>query len=911
MRGEPNQTPMLIQIAGDSSTSESEGPPTPESSTSDGQAGMVQHQGDDDGSLDVDFQTASQHVRMDEKKGRGRKGLTIDTGSGREAHNMEDPSVHIERARSPYSHRPPPRGDTKPQPAVQVLSPQPINSPGCETPRALEPHLLPKSHQVGLVGGSHAGNVKQAGGGHATNGPPDPASSGLKRPLRPVLERRASAMPQLGTCSSATAARARYVENSSDESDRELYTKLRARSGQLTSDALPRAEAGSYFDSPPRQHERSHTRAAMDPNNPYTEHATGTYFNRDSLLNGPALQHLSTVLEGQHQHQRLASPRASPQVSPQASRSGTPTPSPPQTPAIRNHKRSSTVEIYQNNSPTAARYSSPASSRPSSPKPGLQNLPARPHEHDKPRTMTSAHRRTSSGSAQMVLPQSLTSYRYDRSGSYSSQDAREQTGRKASYASDSTKEPTMLQPKRIDQRHRKPSSEDLRKALPLISTKEAVLHQDFDALKSPRSKSRSGPYVPVTAGATLGANLADGGGKSHRSRSIAPENPSNHRHRSRSRAASDAKAVRSSSVNPRKTKPCSDQDDLMFLPACPRPEPVSGYDDWYCLEQNTSMLICPNCRNGIFGRDYERAFYRAAEPKRGQKVHCAMNNPWIRLASMASFQNKRPNLRDLRDLTDISYEEPPCPKSTPSSECYWYHLRDSETSRTFADFQVCSHCVYSLELLYPGLGDIFHATSNGKDAKKGQLKDKEPHVCSLRSDEARFGKYLDSLINMDESARKSKSKPSTSDFIWEIKWLTIISPCNGAAVHYGQDMHCHPDCPELTICEECYYKTVRPALKSISRRDTRHFARGIGYEAKEIVGPSTCKLYSARMKQLFREAVEDDDFEYLKKAVEKRHLLLKDLEEARMALAKKPHEEKLKGDVEYFEGKLEKLGRRH
>ena len=323
------------------------------------------------------------------------------------------------------------------------------------------------------------------------------------------------------------------------------------------------------------------------------------------------------------------------------------------------------------------------------------------------------------------------------------------------------------------------------------------------------------------------------------------------------------------------------------------------------------MLVCPDCRNSIFGHDYDRDFYRAAEPKRGEKILCAMNNPWIRLACLSSFREKRHATRMLDYLTEITDEEPPCPKSIPSSECYWYQVRDSETSRTFADFQVCSHCVGSLEALYPKLEDMFHASSHGKDAKKGKLKDSEPHVCSFRSDDSRFGKYLDLLIPMAENAKKTGTLPSTSDFIWEVKWLTVISPCNGAAVHYGQDMHSHPDCPNLTICEECYYKVVRPSLKLVSRKDTRHFVRDITPEAKEIVGPSTCKLYSARMKQVFTEAVEESDFEYLKKAVEKRHGLLKDLEEAKMALAKKPLDEKLKGDVVYYEGKLEKLGRRH
>ena len=294
-----------------------------------------------------------------------------------------------------------------------------------------------------------------------------------------------------------------------------------------------------------------------------------------------------------------------------------------------------------------------------------------------------------------------------------------------------------------------------------------------------------------------------------------------------------------------------------------------------------------------------------------------MNDPWVRLACLDSFKRDKVNTRLLDMLAEVSQEELPCPESQLEDDRTWYHLRDDETGRDFKHFHICAHCVCSLEAIYPRLGDMFHRS---KDLKKD-----EPRVCNLRSDVTRFGKYLNSFVTMAAEAESlpKNAIPPTSDFIWEVKWMTVISPCNGSAVHYGQDMHSHPDLPQFTICEECYYKTVRPLLKTVPRPNSSsfsnnnkasdsdtHFIHRITPEAKEIVAGSTCKLYSPRMQQIFEVSVRDNDWEYLSKAVKKRNDLLMDLEEAKTALARGNDEEARK-EVEYLRGKWEKLEKKH
>lgn len=304
----------------------------------------------------------------------------------------------------------------------------------------------------------------------------------------------------------------------------------------------------------------------------------------------------------------------------------------------------------------------------------------------------------------------------------------------------------------------------------------------------------------------------------------------------------------------------------------------------------------------MFGRGYERSFALRAEPKRGQKIHCAMNDPWVRLACLDAFGKRRKLTSMLSDLAEVTQEEPPCPEYRLSEKCSWYHLRDSDTGRDFQDFQVCSHCVWSIDAIYGDLADIFIRSKNLKE---------EPRSCSLRSDVHRLGKYLNTLVAMEDEAKRTGIKPPpTSDFIWEVKLLTVIDKCKGDEVHYGQDMHSHPDLPQLTICEECYYKQVRPILKN-TPRDSRHFVRKINSEAKEIVGGASCKLYSPRMKQIFEIACKENDWKYLEKAVKKRNGLQQDLEEAKMIYHKKPQDTEAKEEMEYLLEKWRKLERRH
>ena len=908
---------MLIQIAGDYGSPRTDGSPVLDDSLTDGRTGDVHILGN--GAKRHDKQASSDSLKhrlatkapqpREESRGR-REGLTVNTEIGRSASTGAVPQPEYERARSPYLFHPPP--NSKPNhnraSADCLLSPEPIS------PR---PNGSGGGHQNVQFRRHPVCDTKSR---KDSDNNSNRARDGQQRPLRPVrptMERRASAMPQLGGPAPTSAARSRYVENSSDESDHDKYTKIPSRSGQFTPDTAP-IQPSSYFDSlrpsevdfGPKHQANSPPRTPLSP-----EHTKGTFFNRETLLNGPALQHLSTLLEGNHlahTDQRRASPRPSPQPSPRASPTASPYSSPPRTPPEGHYRRSYTVESLRKDVPNS-RASSPLSSRQSSPKAIAQTFSQRQMDHKAaPRPSISQSSRTSTSDAATlkrpnvshgphvdIRSPSPVPSKNDNASSRDDLMPRYQSGRQTSYQSSTTKAVPSLQPIHPHQRQRSASNAtDLRSGLSPLSTNPPAPVQSAGTPTNSRLRSRQESYTPTTPAATLGTDLLESG-SSGRSRSTAPGTSSHHRHRSRSRAGSTSElAQRSRSSAPFQVVPASDQTQPVMLPQCPRPEPVAGFDDWQTLDEYPSMAICPDCRRNIFGSGFERAFQHRSESKISQKTFCSLNDPWIRLACLLTFSKQRKDTRLLGHLAEVSMDEPPCPQSRPADDRAWYHLRDSETNQDFQDFQVCSHCVCSLETIYPVLGHMFHRS---RDLKK------EPRVCSFRSDVHRLGKYLNHLVAMADEAKTTGTKPATSDFIWEVKWMTVISPCKKSALDYGGDWHTHDDLPGFTVCEECYFTVVRPIVKSSRSR----LASEITPHATEIIGSASCKLYSPRMKQIFETACRDKDFEYLRKAVVKRNDLQQDLEQAKMELQRTPADRQAKEDAEYLLNKWKKLERRH
>lgn len=296
------------------------------------------------------------------------------------------------------------------------------------------------------------------------------------------------------------------------------------------------------------------------------------------------------------------------------------------------------------------------------------------------------------------------------------------------------------------------------------------------------------------------------------------------------------------------------------LPACPRSDPIDGYDDWYTVIGATNIDFCPDCIETLFERTVFRPHFRRSLPRNlNTKVRCAFGSPWIRLAWLLTLQQQRTDLSLLKDLAEIEDTTAPCPGAVQTAQS-WYGLRDPD-GLFVRDFHVCFGDVKKIELLLPTLSRTF--------VKLPQRASYEKRTCAIRTDSNRFSAYLDALVLTHERALSSHKEADPMPFIELVERKTRLQECTRDVMLIGALWHFCPDVPTLTVCEDCFESVVEPEIKknsSVARKFNRTrqpvYGEGIG---------SSCQLYSRRMRKVFQRAVEDSDFKYIaRKSKERR-----------------------------------------
>ncbi|KAL6719492.1 hypothetical protein ACLMJK_003732 [Lecanora helva] len=296
------------------------------------------------------------------------------------------------------------------------------------------------------------------------------------------------------------------------------------------------------------------------------------------------------------------------------------------------------------------------------------------------------------------------------------------------------------------------------------------------------------------------------------------------------------------------------------LPKCPRPQPVAGYDDWYTLRENHSFAICPTCRDGVFGHSIPHSLQPRSDAS-SRKTSCDLNNPWVRLA----LSLRGPDVKILSALSDVSAKERSCPGDELASRD-WYRLEDAESGKHISGFNACPHCVHSLETLLPAWQKVFYRS------RSHEIKER---FCGLRASPHRFGDYLNMMIESAQEADRKKKHPHTASVCELAKQLAAIDDCPKDRMFPRKAWHIHPHLPEFTICQECYENVVYPIVLSGSS-----LAAKIDKKPHQFPNPETevcCHLYSPRMRKVFREACEDEDYDHLRHTVHKRHMLQQDI----------------------------------
>lgn len=305
---------------------------------------------------------------------------------------------------------------------------------------------------------------------------------------------------------------------------------------------------------------------------------------------------------------------------------------------------------------------------------------------------------------------------------------------------------------------------------------------------------------------------------------------------------------------------------LALLP-CLRSSPVAGHTDWYTLVGNSSFSICPSCRRTVFGAGYENYFKPSRPDTSDSKRRCDMSTPWMRMVLLVTMTAKRPDPKLLYGMADIIVNELPCPAKRLTAGS-WFRVVSPEDGKQVSGFNVCPCCVRNIETVFPALSGVFQKS-------KSRHPDQE-RSCDLRADSKRFAKYIDVLESMAKQAQEFKRAPNMLRFADLAEKMAAIPECSRDDMLLDQYWHTVPHIPELTVCEDCYHEVVRPAAREgyslaaeFSRKPYRTGPRDVGV---------SCQLYSARMRNTFREACRRNDVAWLKSVAMQRHQIEADLQ---------------------------------
>ncbi|TVY12975.1 hypothetical protein LARI1_G008454 [Lachnellula arida] len=294
------------------------------------------------------------------------------------------------------------------------------------------------------------------------------------------------------------------------------------------------------------------------------------------------------------------------------------------------------------------------------------------------------------------------------------------------------------------------------------------------------------------------------------------------------------------------------------LPSCPRTNYTRGRNDWLTLPNCPSFDICPSCfTSSIAPTDFRTHFVPAPRRPADAAVLCDFGvSPWYRIAWLLTLKEKRQTLKLFYGLANIAANEPPCLGKHEAAR-KWHSIIDPKTGSDIYNFDVCYSCVKSVEVLLPAMKGVFVRT----DSHGPSLR-----VCDLRFDSPRFIQYFDALEIAADRADYHDKDPDTRELASLARRFAKLDECPRSTDLVDKKWHFITQLPEFTVCPECYHEIVQPEVE-----DRKPIPLLFCKDPKRVNGKASCQLYSARMRGLFRTAVDADDYKLLaSKARERR-----------------------------------------
>ncbi|RFU29715.1 hypothetical protein B7463_g6592, partial [Scytalidium lignicola] len=284
------------------------------------------------------------------------------------------------------------------------------------------------------------------------------------------------------------------------------------------------------------------------------------------------------------------------------------------------------------------------------------------------------------------------------------------------------------------------------------------------------------------------------------------------------------------------------------LVPCPRTTYTRGRNDWLTLPQCRNFDICSSCySSSIAPTEFRNHFVPAPFRPADVEVLCDFgSSPWYRIAWLLILKERRRDLGLFYQIAEIAAKTQPCLGKHEAIR-QWHSIIDPKTGSPIRNFDVCYSCAKTVEALLPTLRGIF--VRNDANVPPGS-----PRICDLRFDSKRFIQYFDALETTADSVDSPYSRPDTRHLVDVVRRLSMIEECQRDEDLTNCYWHVITELPEFTVCPECWDETVRPELEK------RKAIPAMFNKVQQRLPRSSCQLYSERMRDIFRKAVDTDDY---------------------------------------------------
>ncbi|KAH8652363.1 hypothetical protein BX600DRAFT_516406 [Xylariales sp. PMI_506] len=306
----------------------------------------------------------------------------------------------------------------------------------------------------------------------------------------------------------------------------------------------------------------------------------------------------------------------------------------------------------------------------------------------------------------------------------------------------------------------------------------------------------------------------------------------------------------------------SSRGDLPDLPDCPRTTEQAGHLDWLTLPRCNNFNICPSCYQSAFqNTEFQHLFVPAPFRPIERPIKCDFGaSQWYHIAWLLTHTYKKPDLRLFLSLANVSATNQPC---TGLNDAYriWYTIKDPISQRPVRNFNICSHCAKSIEVLLPNLSGAFVPMDTPAEPTRGRC---DMHQ-GTGGERKRFITYWDFMETTSDIALATKSAPDIRELADKIREISLIDECYHSRPVAGRKWYTLRKLPNFTVCEECFTDVIWPEIERDHGGIQAEF-----YKNPQRIPVAACQLYSTRMRNVFQNAVERNDMQYFESRIRQR-----------------------------------------